>query len=171
LLADSEQVLQLLDTATGTLHERAFTPSSVLRLNWSADSQYLLVNDNTTLRVFHNGVEVLVRDIHGLRLGNWSPDSASLLLEVRGEEGENILYCMDIAIGTPRYLLTMPENSRLNSIQWKADGTGFTYLTETTPTMLYAYDFAIGETRHISALPDLERRVSVQWVDAEVMSR
>ena len=169
LLDNDQQALQLLDTVTGTLYQEIFTPSSVLRLNWSADSQYLLVNDNTTLRIFHEGEQIFLREIDGLRLGHWSPDNTSILLEVRGEENENVLYMLDIAGGSPRYVMTMPENLRLNSIQWIADSTGFTYLSETTPPMLYAYEFATGDTRPIATLPHLERRSSVQWVSPELI--
>lgn len=171
LLADNERVFQLWDTISGIVYEQPLTPSSILRLTWSSDSRYVVAHDDSTLRIFHDGEEMLVQDMDGLRRVLWSPDNTSILLDVEGEEEENSLYLMDIESASPRYLMTLPETLRMGSIQWTSDGTGFTYLTRTDPPVLYAIEIATRETRHIADLPDLERRSTVRLVQAEFIGQ
>ncbi|MDQ7028079.1 MAG: hypothetical protein Q9P01_07380 [Anaerolineae bacterium] len=169
LLADNDRVFQIWDTRSATVDEQTLSPSSTLRLAWSSDSRDVLAYDDSTLRIFRDGDEMLVQDMDGLRRVLWSPDNTSILLDVKGEEEENDVYLMTIESGSPRYLMTLPETFRMGSIQWASDGTNFTYLTR--DNRLYAVDIATRQIRTIITLPNLQRRNIVRLVQASFMLR
>jgi hypothetical protein len=169
----NSQMLQILDTQTGTIHEHPIQPTAALRLVWTSDSAYLVAHDSSTLWIMHDGEIVLEQSVNELRQVQISPDDQSLLLISEGKEEETLeLHTMTIVPNqSPRWLMTLPDNYVYVSGFWTIDSQQISYLVETSPPELYVFDVASRQTEFLGTLPEGRWRNRVQVVSADYLKR
>lgn len=158
---EGELALQILDTDTGQLTTENIAPEQLL---WSGNNDYLLVQTETGIVIFH-GTEMIAEypvDSPILAI-EWLPDGRQLMLITAGN-GENQLHVVDVSDDTPlRLLTTIPDDTHINSIRPGVNSEVITYVLNSVDhsfSLIYRVRIRDGNTRLLTRIPAHISRVN-----------
>lgn len=151
---DETVALQILDTDTGQV---ITDNTTAVQLLWSGNNEYLLVQSDTSIRIFRGTEFIAEHPIDANILGiEWLPDGVHLLIITEGD-GENQLNILNVSNDTPmRLLTTIAEDTNINSIGLDIHSEVINYIVNSddrSHSLVYRVRIQDGDTRLLVRIP------------------